>query len=363
MRERFSTILRRLATVPLYTSLTLLVVVGLPLLLPLALLADALRGDRRRPVTRCLLFFALYLLSESAGTLAAFALWLFSGVWAGGGRRDSPSARLTGLPDAYLAANFRLQRWWARTLLHGAERIFGMRTEVAGDDAVRQGPFLLFSRHVSIGDTVVPAVHVADRHDIMLRFVMKRELLWDPCLDIVGNRLPNYFVRRGSGEGEREVAAVQGLLEHLGPRDGVLIYPEGTRFSPAKRDRFVERMRGIAPPRLLAMAESLRHTLPPRRGGPLGLLEKNPGLDAVFCAHTGFEGAATFHDLLAGSLIEQHVRVAFWRIPFAAIPTEAAARAEWLYEQWQRIDAWIDAARGGNAAGAPQDVPIAAARH
>lgn len=353
MRDHLTTWLRRVASITLYASLALLLLVGLPLLLPAALLADLLRGHRRRlPLTRCLLFFALYLACETAGTVAAFALWL-AGGWREGGARTTPAARLTGLTDAYLRANFRLQCWWARTIFRGAERLFGMRTTVDGDAAVRQGPFLLFLRHASIGDTVLPAVFIGDRHGLMLRYVMKRELLWDPCLDIVGNRLPNYFVQRGSGDSAREVAAVERLLDHLGPTDGVLIYPEGTRFSPAKRDRFVDRLRGAAPPRLLAMAQSLRHTLPPRLAGPLGLLAKNPGLDAVFCAHTGFEGAASFRDLLAGSLIDQHVRVSFWRIPYAAIPTDPAAQGEWLYEQWQRIDDWIDAAHGGTTATPP----------
>jgi 1-acyl-sn-glycerol-3-phosphate acyltransferase len=214
---------------------------------------------------------------------------------------------------------------------------------------VRQGPFLLFLRHASIGDTVLPAVYIGDRHGIMLRYVMKRELLWDPCLDIVGNRLPNYFVQRGSGDSAREIAAMQRLLEELGPRDGVLIYPEGTRFSREKRDRLVARLRGAAPARLLAVAEQLRHTLPPRLGGPLGLLARNPGLDAVFCAHTGFEGAATFGDLVAGSLIGREVRVTFWRVPFAQIPKEHSGRAEWLFDHWRRIDEWIEAVAGSPA--------------
>ncbi len=96
------------------------------------------------------------------------------------------------------------------------------------------------------------------------------------------------------------------------------------------------------PPRLLALAEQLRHTLPPRLGGPLGLLQRNPGLDVVFCAHTGFEGAATFRDLLGGALVRREVQVAFWRVPFAQIPLERDARAQWLYQHWRRIDDWID---------------------
>jgi hypothetical protein len=94
------------------------------------------------------------------GVAVAFALWLGSGAWAGLGEGRTPSARLTGLSDRYLRANFRLQRWWARTLFGGAERIFGMHTTVEGDATVRDGPFLLFLRHASIGDTLLPAVFI-----------------------------------------------------------------------------------------------------------------------------------------------------------------------------------------------------------
>jgi 1-acyl-sn-glycerol-3-phosphate acyltransferase len=318
----------------------LLLVATLPLSVLVAAAVDGWRGDGRWVTVRFLAFALLYFSCEIVGIVTALVLWL-AGGWAGIGAAPTPSARLTGRAERYLRANFRLQCWWARTLFHGAERIFGMRTTIAGDDAVREGPFLLFLRHASIGDTVVPAVFIGDRHGIMLRYVMKRELLWDPCLDIVGNRLPNYFVQRGSDDGDREIAAVQHLLDDLGPRDGVLLFPEGTRFSVAKRDRFVDRLRGVAAPRVFAIAEHLRHTLPPRLGGALGLLDANPGLDAVFCAHTGFEGAATFSDLIGGALVDRDVRVAFWRVPYPQIPLDREARAEWLYEHWQRIDDWI----------------------
>ncbi|MGH7786387.1 MAG: 1-acyl-sn-glycerol-3-phosphate acyltransferase [Candidatus Binatia bacterium] len=357
--------LRRAASITLYGSAALLITVGMPLLVPLAAAVDLGRGDRRWPTVRCLLFVAVYLLCESLGILAAAGLWL-----RGGWQRGSPTAAAapadgwladawTGRPAVYLAANFRLQRWWARTIFGAAQRLFSMRTAIDGDEAVRRGPFVLFVRHASIGDTVLPAVFIGDRHGIMLRYIMKRELLWDPCLDIVGNRLPNCFVRRGSGESAREITAVQRLMQQLGPREAVLIYPEGTRFLPEKRDRVVARLAGAAPPRLLAMARSLRHVLPPRLGGALGLLAANRGADAVFCAHTGFEGAGSFRALLKGSLIDQTVRIRFWRVPFAQIPIDETRRAEWLFEQWLQIDAWIDAQRTAHQ---PARLQVSAAR-
>ena len=59
-----------------------------------------------------------------------------------------------------------------------------------------------------MGDTVLPVVFFALPTGVRLRYVLKRELLFDPCLDIVGQRLPNYFARRGAGATEQEVAGV-----------------------------------------------------------------------------------------------------------------------------------------------------------
>lgn len=352
MSDILRTWARRLASVTLYASLALLAMLGLPVLLGLAAAVDAVRGGNRWATLRGLAFVLWYLLCELAGVVACAALWMWRQTLrlraddARGALPGSAAHVLTSLPAAYLRANFHLQCWWARTLLAGASWIFGMRITVDGDDAVRRGPFLLMLRHASIGDTLLPAVCIASRHGILLRYIMKRELLWDPCLDIVGNRLPNCFVRRGSGDSEREVRAVQRLMEHLGPADGVLIYPEGTRFSAAKQRRALARLEGAASPRLLAQARALRFVLPPRLGGTLGLLAKNPGVDVVFCAHLGFEGAASFGDLLAGSLIDRQVRVRFWRVPFSTIPRDAAAQADWLYEHWLRIDDWLAEQRG-----------------
>lgn len=329
---------RRLLTIPLFVLACSALLVSLPLLLPLAAAVDLVRG-RDLASARCLLLSVVYLSCEVVGIAACFGLWLVRGPW-------------TGTDVAfYLRSNFILQRWWARTLYRGVERIFRMRIELDGADAVRAGPFILFLRHVSIGDTLLPAVFISDRHDLMLRYVFKRQLLWDPCLDIVGNRLPNCFVRRAS-EGQREIESVQRLADDLGPKDGVLIYPEGTRFTPRKRASILTRLAAGDDVNAYERAVALRHVLPPRLGGALGLLERATGVDAVFCAHIGFEGAGKFKDLLDGSLVRQRIRVHFWRVAADSIPKDAAGRAAWLYENWRRIDDWVDAQlRGDESAG------------
>jgi hypothetical protein len=61
-------------------------------------------------------------------------------------------------------------------------------------------PVIVFLRYASVADTLLPAVFLANPNGLKLRYVLKHELLLDPCLDIVGNRLPNSFVQRSAGD-------------------------------------------------------------------------------------------------------------------------------------------------------------------
>ena len=130
----------------------------------------------------------------------------------------------------------------------------------------------------------------------------------------------------------------------------MLIYPEGTRFTEAKRARVLDRLRENGPAELARRAERLQRVLPPRPGGPLALIDRAPGADVVFCAHAGFEGAGSFGSLWRGSVVGQIVRVRFWRVPASEIPSDPEARLDWLFDQWEAIDTWL--AEIANADGA-----------
>lgn len=247
-------------------------------LAPFAGLTAALTGSNSG---RLLLYAAVFLSYEMIGLLASLALFLL-------GRAHDREAH--GV----------LQRWWACALFRAAARIFALELVVEGDAAVEPGPLVVLIRHASLADTLLPEVVLADRHRLRLRYVPKRELLFDPCLDVVGQRLRCAFIQRGSGESEHEIAAIAALAEGLGPRDGTVIYPEGTRFTAAKRVRALERIAGSGQGERLARARALRHVLPPRTAGALALVEACSPADALFIAHTGLEGLASLRDLWLG---------------------------------------------------------------
>lgn len=321
---------RRAVTLPLYGALLLLAVALLPVWLGLGLLIDPLVSAPGRrlvfPRPRMMGFFLVYLGLEVAGVVVAGALWLRHAA-----RRD---------PAAFLADNAALQRWWTDRLFRGARATLGFRVELeAGADAAARGPFLLFVRHSSTADTILAAALVANPHRVLLRYVLKRELLWDPCLDIVGQRLPNAFVDRSGSRREAELAAVARLAEGLDAHSAALIYPEGTRFSPAKLAAADARLRER--PELAAWAGRFRNVLPPRLGGPSALLDAAPGVDVVILEHQGFEAAASFADLWRGELAGRVVRARLRRIPAAEIPRAPEERARWLLDTWATVEDWV----------------------
>lgn len=315
---------RRLLTIPAVLGLALLALVTAPLWLTLLLLLDAVRR-RRMASLRMGLFAGFYLACETAGLLAAFALWL---------RRHA-----TGEDEAlYRARNFRLQRWWAGALFAAARRIYRLELRVEQEGDPFRGPMLLFLRHASLGDTLLGSQVFSIPHGIELRYVLKSELLWDPCLDVVGHRLPNTFVRRDGEDSKREIEAVAALARDLGPDEGVLIYPEGTRFTEDKRRRVIARLEERDDGRLLAHARRLRAVLPPRHGGPLALMEAAPDVDVVLCMHHGFEAAGTAGDLWSGRLIGSRIDVRCVRYPAGTIPED---RAGWLLDRWLEVDTFV----------------------
>jgi 1-acyl-sn-glycerol-3-phosphate acyltransferase len=317
---------RRVITVPAYLLGFALAIILLPILLPLGVAVDLLQR-RRLATTRFLAAVTLYLAFEALGLVVLG--WIF----ATGGASPGSARQRERL--------YRLEHWWATALLRALLRVFGMGLEIEGTEIVRPGPIVLVANHVSVADVLLPASLVADRLGMRLRYVAKRELLWDPCVDFAGHWLPNVFVRRGSADTPGDVARVQALLEGLGPEDGVFLFPEGTRSTPERRARLLAGRAATGSTDLIERAERLAILMPPRLSGVLGLLDRDPGADVVFMAHAGFDGVRRISDMWNGVLIGRTVRVAFWRCRRASIPASREGRIDWLFREWERLDAWV----------------------
>jgi 1-acyl-sn-glycerol-3-phosphate acyltransferase len=313
---------RRFVSFSLYGALGLLSLVLLPVAVPACAVIDTLLGQgRRQPRARALLFFGLYLACEIWGIVAAFGVWL----------------RYRGSTQ-FQERNAELQRRWTTVLFSGAVRIFGFEVTFDEGEWDPAKPFLLMVRHSSTADTVLAAALMANPRHLLLKYVLKRELLWDPCLDVVGRRLPNTFVDRSGSRKDAEVRAVASLGRDLGPGQGVLIYPEGSRFDTHKRDTRVEALK--TQPALYEIAKGMQHVLPPKLGGALALLDAAPEAQVLVLEHTGFEGAASFGRFFRGDLVFAKLRVRLRRVP----RPEGQARDAWLFRVWSETDQWIGSA-------------------
>lgn len=325
---RRAVVARRVKTIPPIVLGAVLVTVLLPVLLVAALLVDVVRrlaAGRPFMATRLIAFLWVYLVAETGGLAVLFGLWAAAGFGARGAwMRDR---------------TWRFQQVWGGALFAAARRLFGLRLIVEGDEHVAPGPVIVLIRHASIVDNLLPSVLVAGRHRIRLRYVLKRELLGDPCLDVAGKRLPNYFVRRGTGEAaERE--NIRRLAEGLADDEGILLYPEGTRFTPERRAAAIARLAERDPARAARM-EGIAHLLPPKTGGLLAVLDGAPDADVVVLAHQGFDGLRLISDIWDGALVGRTIRVRFSRTPRPELPGDRAGRVAWLDAAWADADDWV----------------------
>lgn len=308
-----------------------------PVLLTVAAAVDLalwLRGRKRWMAVRLLAMLWWFLAGELYGLIGLLGIWALSGGRDGARRRDRV---------------YRLKRSWLGSHLAGIRTLFGLRFEIEGLELAGPGPVVVLIRHASIIDNTLPDVIIGGAHGLGFRFVIKRELQMLPTIDIGGRWVPTLFVRRASGDVAAELLRFHALTENLSTRDGILIYPEGTRATAEKLARakaiLAERQPEVAP-----LAARLQHLLPPRLGGTIALLQSGAGADVVIFGHVGLDGFEYISDIWAGGLVGTTVRLKFWRFAAAEVPRDRAELIEWLYERWQELDDWVGEAQAGGAA-------------
>jgi 1-acyl-sn-glycerol-3-phosphate acyltransferase len=312
---------RRLVSVPAVFALFAVSTSLLPLLVLIGTLVDLARGDRRLNLARLFVFLPVYCAAEVVGLTVLALSWL----------RDR------GSPERFARVTYRVQGAWTQFLLGAISRIFSLRFTVRDADRFRPGPTIVLVTHASIVDTLLPTALLSVPLGMRLRFVLKEELLVIPCLDVAGHRVPNCFVSRSGQNTAEEVARVRALASDLGADDALLLYPEGTRFTPKKLTRALEKLERTAPERR-ARLSAARTVLPIQPGGVLGVFEAAPEADLVIVSHVGLHGTAELSDIAKNGLAGRVVTVFVDRYPRAELPRDGAALLAWLDERWLEID-------------------------
>jgi 1-acyl-sn-glycerol-3-phosphate acyltransferase len=299
-------------------AMAILLLVLLPVWLPVLLLVDAARQNWRFPLVRFTSFGLLWAWLETLGIIGAIALWMV-------GQSKNKNA------------NFALQKLWTRGVVGALGLTVGLRIEVEGADELGDGPFIALCRHASLADSVMSAWVFMTSSRLRPRYVLKKELKLDPCLDVVGHRLPNYFLDRTSSDLASELQGIEQMAFGLSAQEIAVIFPEGTRANNVKRQRILERVREKSPERAEKL-EKLKYLMAPKTAGVTALLAAVPNAKVVTMWHAGFDGMDSFRGIvqhLAKSAVRVHVKVTEHQ---RATVASGEAFVAWLDEQWCAMD-------------------------
>lgn len=318
-----------LAVLLVPTTLMLVLVLG-------AVLTWLLPGRLR--VLRVLWMVSLYLIWDAAAVVACFALWVGSGFgWAL--RRPAFRRAHYVLARRMLEFLFWQVRWTLRLEIDvveadvGAARFTGL-------------PVVVASRHAGPGDSFILVHALLSWFDREPMIVLKDTLQWDPAVDILLNRLPTQFVttrttRRDGAPGISE--AIGRLAAGLGERGALLIFPEGGNVTPGRRKRRIAALRAAGRTELAEQAERMVNVMAPHAGGLLAALESAPDAAVVVVAHTGLERLVTVRDIWRELPVDKRIVMKGFPSLVADLPRDRDAREAWLFDEWERVDAWIEA--------------------
>jgi len=251
--------------------------------------------------------------------------------------------------ERWIAANYKCQVIWGKNMVYDMIRVvLGLTVLVEGVNEIPPGPKILFMRHVSFADTLIPQGTIS--HRFAMRYILKKELLYDPGFNICGSRTPQFFLFReagGVGSMDVEMLGMRNLVSSMTPKTQAVacIWPEGTRFTPNKRQRILDSL-AKKDPESYQVALQLSNTLLPRTGGALTLLEANTCADVLFCSHTGLEGAADFFEMINGNMCNRTLHIRYESVKFKDIPKTKEERTAWLYDHWKTIDKYIAEHKG-----------------
>ncbi|GAB3791927.1 1-acyl-sn-glycerol-3-phosphate acyltransferase [Nocardioides ungokensis] len=324
-------LLRRVVLAPLVVLLTVLLWVTFPLwLIAAAALSPVLPGRWR--ALRLLWVFILYLTCEAVLLVVLLGLWLASGF---GWRIRTPY---------FEGIHYDLVQGVTWVFFREARRVLRLRivTDGPAPDAHPGIPLLVCCRHAGPGDSFTLIYALMHWYSREPRVVLKDTLAWDPAIDVLLSRIPARFISTNPGPGEDLESHIAALASGLDENDAFVIFPEGGNFTPARRQRAIDRLRRLGMERMARRAERMSNVLAPRPGGFLAALDAAPDADVVLVAHTGLDHLSTVADLWRELPMDKQIIMRWWQVPRADIPEGREARIDWLYAWWERIDTWVE---------------------
>jgi 1-acyl-sn-glycerol-3-phosphate acyltransferase len=323
-------LVRRCLVAPAMIGLAFVLWGTLPLwLIVAAALAPVLPGRWR--ALRLLWMLVVYVSVESILLVVLLGLWLASGF---GRRIRTPY---------FEGIHYDLVQGLMWVVFNEARRVLALRIETRGPspDAHPGTPLIVACRHAGPGDSFTLIHALMDWYHREPRVVLKDTMAWDPVIDVVLSRIPARFIKTNPGKGQDYESQIADLARGLDANDAFVIFPEGGNFTPERRRRGIERLRGRGLERMADRAAKMTNVLAPRPGGFLAALDAAPEADVVLVAHTGLDHVLTVRDVWRELPMDKVIVMRWWQVPREEIPAEREAQIEWLFGWWETIDAWI----------------------
>jgi len=302
----------------------------------------------RRRVLRLALFGALYLVIDVSLVISCAVLWLRHPM---AKRRDQ--SRWSRSHQELLSRVLSVLVGAARPLLGFAVQV----QEPPDQELIAGCPLLVLARHGGPGDSIALVHLLMSRYQRRPAIVLREELRWDPGLDVILGRLPCCFIRQG--DGARMAGRLTELARGLDADDAILLFPEGSNWTPLRHRRAIVRLIRAGRGQAAAEAESNPNVLPPRPSGVLSCLAGRPDLGVAIVAHTGLE------DLVSPATIWRALPVTgrpmtirWWYEPAGTVPDAARDRREWLRLHWAIVDSWIDARKADRRGQLTRSSPV-----
>lgn len=323
--------IRRPLTITAWIVVSGAVLVLSPLLLAVSALAAALL-KRSQPLLVSRLLIA-YCARELVVLIVCGLLWLASGF---GLRMRAPR---------FQRLHYRLLQWLVHGFAARALELFDINVVTTGSaEAIaamkHDRPLLFFSRHAGPGDSLLLVDLLLSRYDRLPSVVFKDTLAIDPCVDLIGHRLPHAVLDTSDpDECERLITEVS---SRLSPQGVLLLFPEGGNYSPQRRRQALDKLRRKGERREAEAGERMRHVMPPHPGGALAALRGNLDADVIFGAHTGLGLAAFPGQVWRNPPIGRTLTTRMWLVPAAERPDDPEEQVAWLYGWWKRIDEWVE---------------------
>ena len=235
--------------------------------------------------------------------------------------RAASSRWLTGIAESWIGVNGWMLDRFSRTRVHVEE------------DAVLEpdGHYLVLANHQSWVDIVV-LQRVFNRRIPLMRFFLKRQLIWVPLLGVAWWALDFPFMARHTREqiqrrpelAGRDIEATRRACEKFRAIPvAIMNFVEGTRFTPAKHER---------------QESPYRHLLKPRAGGVAFVLDAmGDGLHAILDVTIAYPGGRpSLVDLIANRVPEVRVQVRQRAIPVELAGGDYQSDADFRarFQQW-----------------------------